>query len=74
MFSVDRVLREIREKSQRAVFTISTKPSRAKLPDGRNAHVTLLNKGEWTRWLQSYFGRIQEVGTAWEHELLMVAG
>jgi 2-polyprenyl-3-methyl-5-hydroxy-6-metoxy-1,4-benzoquinol methylase len=74
MASVDRVLSEIKEKSDRAIFTISTKPARAKLPDGRNAHVTLLTRGEWKRWLGDYFGEVREMSTTLGHELFMVAG
>lgn len=74
MASVDRVLREVRRFSGAAVFTISTKPSRAKLPDGRNAHVTLLRESEWTAWLQYYWGSVVAEPTQWEHELMLLAG
>lgn len=57
MTDIDRILGEIREKSRNAVFTISMKPARAKLPDGRNAHVSLLNVSEWTRWVTNVFGK-----------------
>jgi 2-polyprenyl-3-methyl-5-hydroxy-6-metoxy-1,4-benzoquinol methylase len=46
---LDRVLGDIKAKARNAVFTISTRLARAKLPDGRNAHVTLLTPSEWTR-------------------------
>jgi SAM-dependent methyltransferase len=71
---VDRVLAEVHAQSSRAIFTISTKPSRAKLPDGRNAHVTLLQRDEWLRWISSLFGPVQEIETEWEHEMMVVAG
>jgi len=74
MANVDRILQEVRAKSGRAVFTISTKLARAKLPDGRNAHVTLLTREEWTRWVAEYFGGAQVVETKWETELMLVAG
>lgn len=74
MSSVDRVLAEVRSKSDAALFTISTKPSRAKLPDGRNAHVTLLSKSEWVRWLQDVFGAVKALPSKWEHELMLAAG
>jgi predicted RNA methylase len=74
MLGLEQFLAELREKSDTALFTISTKLARAKLPDGRNAHVTLLTPGEWTRWLASVFGRVERFETAWEHELLVLAG
>jgi len=74
MASVDRVLDEIREKGKCVLFTISTKPARAKLPDGRNAHVTLLTRGEWTRWIADTFGPVRELPSAFEHELVLLAG
>ena len=58
---VDRVLREIRALSRRAIFTISLRPARAKLPDGRNAHVTLLTAGEWIRWIDEHFGKARRI-------------
>jgi hypothetical protein len=71
---VDTVLSQIREKSGTAIFTISTKLARAKLPDGRNAHVTLLTRGEWTRWISDVFGPVETLPTNMEHELLLLAG
>lgn len=57
LHDVDRILETIRTKSRKALFTISMKPARKKLPDGRNAHVSLLSVEEWTRWIKSYFGK-----------------
>lgn len=74
MLSVDRVLAEVRAKSKAAVFTISTKLARAKLPDGRNAHVTLLTQGEWVRWVSDVFGSAYLLPSQWEHELIVCAG
>lgn len=74
MAYVDKVLKQIRLKSQAAVFTISTKPARAKLPDGRNAHVTLLTNSEWQRWISDYFGQVTTLPSASEHELVLLAG
>lgn len=74
MASVDRVLAEVRGKAPAAVFTISTKLARAKLPDGRNAHVTLLTRSEWRRWIADYFGPVEEIACPLEHELVLVAG
>lgn len=74
MADVDRVLAELKGKGDSVVFTISTKPSRAKLPDGRNAHVTLLTRGEWIRWVREVFGKIEVLPCQWPHELVMLAG
>jgi hypothetical protein len=71
--SVDRVLAEIKEKSARALFTISTKLARAKLPDGRNAHVTLMTRDEWKRWIGDYFGGVREIPSGYEHEIVLLA-
>lgn len=56
MCDVDRVFNEIKKKSRKVIFTISLRPSRAVLPDGRNAHVTLLSAEEWTSWIGKTFG------------------
>lgn len=74
MCGVERVLAEVRDKGTTALFTISTKLARAKLPDGRNAHVTLLTQSEWVRWVSSVFGKIEILPSKWEHELVMLAG
>lgn len=74
MTSVDRVFSEIKEKGDRVVFTISTKLARAKLPDGRNAHVTLLDAGEWRRWIDDVFGKVKTLPSTLEHELVILAG
>lgn len=73
MASVDRVLAEVKEKADRAFFTISTKLARARLPDGRNAHVTLLTRSEWKRWLADVFGTVVELESKWDHELVLFA-
>lgn len=71
MAEVDRILGQVKEKSSSAIFTISMKPARAKLPDGRNAHVTLLNADEWTRWVTSVFGAATRIPTQWDHILML---
>lgn len=73
MASVDRILGEVHARGDRAFFTISTKLARAKLPDGRNAHVTLLTKSEWSRWIASEFGCVIEMPSSIEHELVLLA-
>ena len=74
MSAVDLVLSEIRAKSGTAIFTISTKLARAKLPDGSNAHCTLLTRSEWTRWIAEVFGPVEALPCTLEHELVLLAG
>lgn len=74
MASVDRVLTEIKGKSESAFFTISTKLARAKLPDGRNSHVTILRHSEWVRWLKEVFRKVEIQPETSEHELVLLAG
>jgi 2-polyprenyl-3-methyl-5-hydroxy-6-metoxy-1,4-benzoquinol methylase len=74
MAFVDRVLQEVRDRGRVAFFTISTKLARAKLPDGRNAHVTILKPNEWRRWIGDYFGPVEEMTSPLPHELVYVAG
>lgn len=74
MAAVDRVLEEVRSKSPAAVFSISTKPARAKLPDGSNAHCTLLTKMEWTRWIADVFGPVEALHSTLDHEIVLFAG
>lgn len=71
--SVQRVLDEVKRLSDTAVFTISTKLARAKLPNGENAHTTLLTRTEWKRWISSVFGAVEEIPTEWDHELFFIA-
>lgn len=72
--NIDQVFKDIRSKSPKAVFVISTKPSRARLPSGQNAHITLLTKNEWFRWLTSIFGGSRIIDTQWDHVLMVSAG
>lgn len=74
MASVDRILTEIRVLGKAALFTISLKLARAKLPDGRNSHVTILKADEWVRWIKSVFGSVRMLESAWEHEIILLAG
>lgn len=74
MQSVDQVLAEVQARGDTALFTISVIPARAKLPDGRNAHVTLLSKEEWTRWARDVFTRVRVLRTKHDHELVLIAG
>lgn len=72
--SVDRVLSEVRSKGGKAFFTISLKLARAKLPDGRNAHVTLLTKTEWMRWIKSKYRKVREIpNEPYPMELVLLA-
>lgn len=72
MVDVDSVFASIKAKGSHALFTISMRPARARLPDGRNAHVTLLSKWEWMRWVRDVFGRATEVPHQRDDHILMV--
>lgn len=72
MAYVHQVLTEVRSVATTALFTISTKLARAKLPDGRNAHVTLLTRDEWTRWIADVFGAADVLPSKWETELIVL--
>ena len=71
MYDVDRVFNEIAEKSKTVIFTISLIPARAHLPDGRNAHVTLLNDKEWRRWIEEVFGAAHPLRLPWPNLLML---
>lgn len=68
---VARVLDEIRAKSRNALFVISLKPARTVLPDGRNAHVTLLSESEWLRWISEIFGKAELVSIDVPRQLMV---
>jgi hypothetical protein len=72
MLEVDRVFDEIKAKARRALFTISMRPARARLPDGRNAHVTLLTESEWLRWIRSRFGLAEVIQHERADHIVMV--
>ncbi len=74
MAGIDRVLQDIKSFSHQAFFSISTKLAKAKLPDGRNAHVTILSDKEWKGWISSYFGHMTQIPGRWEHDLILVTG
>ncbi len=71
MDDVDRVLAEIRAQSRSALFSISLRPARRELPDGRNAHVTLLSPDEWMNWIAEVFGGAVRVPSKYDHILLV---
>lgn len=70
---IARVLSQIRQYSQRAMFSISMKPARAHLPDGRNAHISLLSETEWMRFIREYFPTAQKIKNPYEHILIVKA-
>jgi hypothetical protein len=72
MADVGRIFAEIKAKASNVLFTISMRPARARLPDGRNAHVTLLTAKEWMRWIASVFGRANPIAHEREDHILMV--
>lgn len=74
MLYVDKVFSQIKSRSDTAIFAISTKLARAKLPDGRNSHVTLLTKDEWINWIKNVFGNIRLLKSNSETELVLITG
>jgi len=50
------VLAHVASLSSRALFIVDTGPARARLPDGRNAHVTIRPPAWWGRKIAGTFG------------------
>lgn len=71
---VDKIFAQIKARSDVALFTISIKPARARLPDGSNAHCTLLMRSEWERWIRDEFEAITILPTRAPHEVNVLAG
>ena len=53
---IDAALREMRAWSKEAIVVADTAPSRHRLPDGRNAHVTLHPHRWWQQRIAAVFG------------------
>lgn len=71
--SVADVLEQVKAKGDRALFTISLKLARARLPDGRNAHCTLLTRDEWLRVISGVFGSAKTLQSSHDHEIVVMA-
>lgn len=69
--NIDYILNEIKNRGKKVIFTISLKIARAILPDGRNAHITILKKDEWIRWLKEYFPEIREANSGYDNILFL---
>ena len=74
MRDVDKIFYELKSKGDVVLFSISTKLARAKLPDGRNAHVTILTKDEWLRWVKDVFYNLRLLPSKYEEELVILTG
>lgn len=74
MAALDNLFDLIKTKTHLALFTISMKPAKARMPDGSNAHCTLLTSSEWHRWLKDAFGEIEVLPSMAEHECNVLAG
>lgn len=61
MRDVDRVFKEIKSCGDKVVFVIHLGNAKTHLPDQRNAHVTVLKKTEWIRWIADVFGKCAEL-------------
>lgn len=53
---VDAALREMHAWSKEAIIVVDTVPAKHRLPDGRNAHVTLRPHAWWQARIESIFG------------------
>ena len=71
MRDVERIFGELKAKSKNILFTIFLGKARTRLPDGQNAHVTLLTKGEWMRWVEDYFKKAEEIPLGNEKILML---
>lgn len=57
---LNNVLLHLKNMSRRAVFfVIGLRPSNKELPDGRNAHITLMQAEEWLELLANYFSIVE---------------
>ena len=59
---VHRILKEIRDKGQNTLFSIATKPSRQKLPNGMNSHVCLMPETWWRDQILSHYDKCEKMG------------
>ena len=58
---LDSVLAQIRALSAKVFFNIATRPARQLLPDGSNAHCTILPAAEWQSILARHFPQTELV-------------
>ncbi len=60
---VDDVIASIAGCSQRVFFNISCRPAKVLLPDGQNAHLTILSPEQWLERMRRTFPKAVIVGT-----------
>ena len=60
---LDTVLAEMRALCREAIIIVDTKPAKAVLPDGRNAHVTLRPRAWWQAKISEHFGPLSPIAT-----------
>lgn len=61
---LDVVIGEMASMSRHAIVIVDTKPARAVLPDGRNAHVTVRPHAWWKERLLQHFSGLHQIATA----------
>jgi hypothetical protein len=61
---LDPVLSEMASLARNAIIIIDTRPAKAVLPDGRNAHVTIRPHHWWRERLSRHFPRLYPLATA----------
>lgn len=60
---LDKVLAEMRTSCRDAIIIVDTVPAKHRLPDGRNAHVTVRPHAWWAERIGRHFGPLQPVAT-----------
>lgn len=60
---LDEVIADMRRICRNAIIVVDTKPAKHRLPDGRNAHVTLRSHAWWREKLSEHFGAIKPLRT-----------
>ncbi len=60
---LDEVIADMRRACRNAIIIIDTKPAKHRLPDGRNAHVTLRAEHWWRQKLSKHFASLSPLKT-----------
>lgn len=68
---IDRLFSEMSALGKHVFFVISTQLAQTILPDGRNAHITILSDKEWMGWIQDYFGECHRISEMCSKGLLV---
>jgi hypothetical protein len=55
------ILSDMARLARHAIFVVDTGPAKARLPDGRNAHVTIRTPAWWSARLRNYFPTLEPI-------------